>query len=508
MVKQVMLMAGAPKSGAPIDVWKNKDAILELIQEAKDHQVKALVLPELALSTSGAGSLFLHAHFLSACLDAAHDIAQECVGLACVFGLPVQHGSKTYNALAVAYDGQIQAFVIKQNLQKEQASFFGTDCPGSINVRGRDIPCARQAEVPLAVSAAAVFYDDLETIKPDADLVLAPALLPAEAGRLDAYSLLREQFSAPVLVIANAGSNESTTDLVYPGQAAIFENGEPKAFAHAFKQESAVWALELPLIKQTGLNPPSAGWQADRRMPYAPQDRDALARWCEDAVEISAQALAARMRRIGIKAVTLGVSGGLDSAMALVTSLKAFDILNLDKKGVYAYSLPGLGSSERTKKNAVKLMEAFDLEPREINLQASILQHFKDIDQDIDTHDAAYENAQARERTQVLMDKANQVNGMMVGSGDLSELALGFTTFNGDHMSMYGVNGGLYKTAIRLILRHVAEMTDKALLKETLLDILATPISPELLPGHGDIKQKTEDILGLMNSTTSSSTCS
>lgn len=495
MANQVLIAAAAPKGGAPLDVRKNKEAIKETIREAAAIGAQALIMPELCLSASGAGSLFSHPHFLTACLDAALEIAKECEGITCAFGLPVTDGKKTYNALAVAGEGRILSFVIKKNLKQDQALFFETVCPDSLRVKGESIPCARQAKLPLPLPSAVLFYDDLKDQQPENDLVLAAAAIPAQAGLLDAEALKPDGFMPRALAVANAGINESTTDLVYPGQAGIYVEGRTAAFARPFMKELAVHGLSLPLLDKNEIETKKP-LKMSRQMPYAPDSKEALDRWCEDAVEIAARALAMRMKRIHVQSVTLGVSGGLDSTMALVTSLRAFDILGLPREGIYACSLPGLGSSNRTKNNAIRLMEAFDLIPREIDIKPSILRHFADIKQDVNTHDAAYENAQARERTQVLMDKANQLGGMMVGSGDLSELALGFTTYGGDHMSMYGVNAGLYKTAIRLILGHVAETTDNQSLKTVLLDILDTPISPELLPGQGEIKQKTEDILG------------
>ncbi len=494
MRETLLVLAASLMDGAPGDIKKNQKAILERIKQAKEKGADALVLPELCLSSVGAGSLFLHDYFLDACFHAAQAIAQECVGLVCVFGLPIKNGTCAQNALAVAYEGQIQAFVIKQTKRGDQALFFDADCPEELIMDGRAIPCAPTVHLPLPLLASAVFYDDLSSLRPEANLVLAAASVPAQAGQINAASLYPDSCQAPYLAIANAGANESTTDLVYPGQAVIFRSGEPVAFARPFLKETAQFALAANTKGAQARQPAKQNYSL--KMPYAPQSAVELQQWCEDAVDIAAQALLVRMRRINIKAVTLGVSGGLDSAMALLTCLRTFELGQMDKVGIYAFSLPGLGSSKRTKANARRLMEAFDLIPREVDLRGSILKHFEDIEQSPLTHDAAYENAQARERTQFLMDKANQVQGMMVGSGDLSELALGFTTFNGDHMSMYGVNGGLYKTAIRLILRHFAEKTDKPLLLETLMDILDTPISPELLPGGGDIAQKTEDILG------------
>ena len=512
MVREpLIIMACAPDAGAPGDVRQNTEAVLRRVAQAKARGAQLLVLPELCLSGSGLGSLYLHQTLAEACEKAALSVAAACGKMRCVFGLPLLDDGRAYSALALAEGGVITRFALKRGLKDDQKAVFSPGYQGTIGFDGRTLPCGTEGEMTIDAEGfdrvRAVFPDDLaehlEKINGNGERTVyaLPGLEPAIAGRM---GLLAPALAAllprgAVLAYANAGANESTTDLVYAGDAAIMQDGRLLSTAAPFTGEVA--AAEIHSGQRQADNPPadseSLPMDRDSRQPFAPIAGPRREAWCRDALEIAARGLAARMQRIGAQAATLGVSGGLDSAMALLTTRRAFDILGLPRSGIHGYSLPGLGSSARTRGNALKLLEAMGLAPREIDLKASILRHFEDIGQDPMVHDAAFENAQARERTQVLMDLANRLGGLMVGSGDLSELALGFTTFGGDHMSMYGVNAGLYKSAIRLIVRQCAADAGAGSLRDTLLDILDTPISPELLPGQGgQIAQKTEDLLG------------
>ncbi|NLX82217.1 MAG: hypothetical protein GXZ04_00140 [Clostridiales bacterium] len=492
LAQSMMVMAGAPAEGAPLDIIRNTRAILARVREARAADAKVLLLPELCVSGQ-AGDLLRHARVLAACREAADTIAKESQGMLVVFGLPYFEDAYVYNTLLAALDGRIVQSVNKRVLHRADHLVFKAG-------HGAD---ALVDLTPIGIDQKALicFFDDLsDTSAQEASLILAAAARPARAGELASWpaSLSQSFADLPVFAFANAGANESTTDAVYPGDAVILQAGQVQAHAPAFSQQmaKAQVTLDLPGNAQTR-KPFHTGFVPHPQMPYAPLNAAMRAAWCREALEIAAQALATRMRRIGIRTVTLGISGGLDSTMALMTTLRAFEIEGLDKAGIYALSLPGLGTSKRTKGNAWRLMEAAGLTPREIDLQAALAQHFQDISQPADCFDAAFENAQARERTQVLMDKANQVGGMMVGSGDLSELALGFTTFGGDHISMYGVNAGLYKTAIQLIISQCVKDTRNQGLARVLLDILDTPISPELLSAaDGRITQRTEEILG------------
>lgn len=507
MARMRMVMAAAPAFGAPGDVGKNRDAVLARVREAREAGARLLALPELCL-TGGCGDLMRHQALQDACRQAALRIARETGGMLCVFGLPLCHEGRLYNAAAVARDGRMLAFVVKQNLGRPDRALFEAACPEGINLGGETIPCLPEGRFRLpgepGTDAWVAFYDDLafldgRELPEDRGAVLAlPARLPARAGGRSPLLLRLAALSSSgaAVAFANAGANESTTDAVYDGLCAVAAGGETDA-CPPFSLGAAALAWR-PAPPEVALRVPEIpGMPCDPRMPYAPPEGEARAEWCRDCLEIPARGLAARMARIGARALTLGVSGGLDSAMALLVARRALQINELPVSGLFACSLPGLGSSRRTRDNALELMRALGLPEREIDIRESVRLHLRDIGQEEGLYDAAFENAQARERTQVLMDKANQLSGLMAGTGDLSELALGFTTFGGDHLSMYGVNGGLYKTAIRLVIGHLARQEGNTRLGNVLRDILDTPVSPELLPPReGAIAQKTEDILG------------
>ena len=512
MAGEWLAAAGAPAFGAPGDVGANRDAILERVREAREAGAELLLLPELCLSGGTCGSLFRHGALLDACAEAAEAVAKACGEMLCVFGLPVKAGNGVYDAAAVVSHGDIAAFVVKQSLAPLERLFFPAECAHSVSWRGRQVPCApaRAVAVPKAGNAAALvcFYDDLHNLQGmslpggRSITVVSPALHPHTAGRADSLraEIAALTMSGASLVYAAAGANESTTDQVFSGLAVVASRGEVLAANQPFSYEAVYAGLPGgggPSSPVRFLAPEPVPPARDTRMPYAPPEGAAREAWCRECVEIAARGLAARMGRVGSRAAALGVSGGLDSALALIVTKRAFDLLGLDPAGIHAVSLPALGSGGRTGRNALRLVAALGLAPREIDLKGSVLKHFRDIGHDEKEYDAVYENAQARERTQVLMDLANKHRGLMVGSGDLSEMALGFATFGGDHISMYGVNAGLYKSAIRLILRQAAADSKDMELQVTLLDILDTPISPELLPGKdGDIAQRTEDIVG------------
>lgn len=505
-------MACAPAFGAPGDITRNREAILLRVREAHEARSRLLLMPELCLSGGTCGEMFRHEALLDACEEAGEDIAKACGGMLCVFGLPLRAGEHALNAAAVVRNGNINGFVIKQTLSPLEQLYFSADYPPFIRWRGRDIPCAESQTVPVPAAgnadAVVCFYDDLSLLEEKAlpigrsIIVLSPALHPYLAGRRDA--LLSEiaalTANGQALAYASGGANESTTDQVFAGVAAIARQGEALDASQPFSTQAATAYFPSEGFSASCGRLPCPGpveKSGDRTMPYAPPPGEECVAWCRECVEIAARGLALRMARIQTKDAVLGVSGGLDSALALIITRRAFDILSLDTAGIHAYSLPALGSSVQTGRNALRLMDALGLSSNLIDLKESVLRHFTDIGHSARDFSTVYENAQARERTQVLMDLANQFSGLMVGSGDLSEIALGFATFGGDHLCMYDVNAGLYKTAIRLIIRQYALDAGKGMLRDTLTDILDTPISPELLPGtDGNISQRTENILG------------
>ena len=338
-------------------------------------------------------------------------------------------------------------------------------------------------------------------------------------------SLLSQQSARTIsgYVYASSGFGESTQDVVYGGNAIIVENGKMLAEARRFSLQPQLEIQQIDIDRlrterrsnTTFVNAQRHG-EADVIMtksvtsysdftllhpveaqPFIPKTNDMSAS-CEEILNIQMSGLAKRLHHTGCKNVVVGISGGLDSTLALLVCVRTFDYLSLDRRGIYRIAMPGFGTTDRTHDNAVSLMASLGVTSVEIPIAKSVTQHFEDIGHDISVHDVTYENGQARERTQILMDYANKVNGMVIGTGDLSELALGWATYNGDHMSMYGVNASIPKTLIRHLVSYVASNDVDEKSRATLLDIIDTPISPELIPAdeNGNIKQKTEDLVG------------
>lgn len=369
-------------------------------------------------------------------------------------------------------------------------------------------------------------------LPPSTDLVLSGADIILNLSASDdligknAYlkSLLAQQSARLICgyVYSSCGFGESTQDVVYGGNAFVYENGALVAESERFSLEEQLVVSQIDVDKlrterrrNTSFVHAQRGHKArvfdadetdERRFellrhvdshPFIPESDDMYAS-CDEIFSIQVCGLAKRLVHTHCKCVVIGISGGLDSTLALLVCVKTFDKLGYDRKGIVGVTMPGFGTTDRTYNNAMTLMKGLGITIREISIRKSVTQHFEDIGHDINVHDVTYENGQARERTQILMDLSNELGGMVIGTGDLSELALGWATYNGDHMSMYGVNASIPKTLIRYLVSHVAENSVDEQSRTTLLDIIDTPISPELIPAdeHGNIKQKTEDLVG------------
>ena len=323
-------------------------------------------------------------------------------------------------------------------------------------------------------------------------------------------------------VYASSGFGESTQDVVYGGNAMIFENGRLLVEGDRFSFQPQLKSAQIDVERlrteryanstfinaQRGAHavhiaaktPIGKSFELTRPVnphPFIPSDEE-MSETCEEILNIQTAGLAKRLMHTNCQHVVLGISGGLDSTLALLVCVRTFDKLGLDRKGIIGVTMPGFGTSDRTHDNAASLMQSLGISQMEISIAKAVTQHFEDIGHDASIHDATYENSQARERTQILMDLANKCNALVVGTGDLSELALGWATYNGDHMSMYGVNGGVPKTLIQYLVRYNAQLPQFAAVHDTLIDIVDTPISPELTPAdeQGNIQQKTEDLVG------------
>lgn len=520
------------------DTEYNKQQIIKQITEAAEHGAKVIVFPELCITAYTCGDLFLQDTLIKNALDAVFDIAEKTskTDILIAVGLPLAVGSKLYNAAAVIKSGRILGFVTKSHLPNysefyEVRHFNTLDENTVLFINGTEYPvgpklifCARNfPELKVGIEIC----EDIWVINPPSGNLAengATIILNLSAGdeviAKAEYrrSLVKSQSARCVCgyVYTNAGDGESTSDMVFSGHRIICENGTELKESELFENgiiysDIDVNKLVLERRRMTTFRESNTDCQKiyfdieitetnlersfDSR-PFVPKDERALRRRCESIFAMQANGLKKRLQHIGCKTVTIGISGGLDSTLALLVTAKAYGMLNLPLDGIKAITMPCFGTTDRTLSNAKKLIECIGAELVEIPINKSVIQHMSDIGADINNHNVTYENSQARERTQVLMDYANERGGIVIGTGDLSELALGWATYNGDHMSMYGVNCSIPKTLVRYLVRYVADIS-KDEMRSVLNDIFDTPVSPELLPPEdGKISQQTEDIVG------------
>ncbi len=533
--------AGSPKVRVG-DVKYNTRSIIDCVEEAERAGANLLVLPELCITAYSCGDLFYSNLLLSAALEALEELEKYTEGMECAVavGLPLRIQGKLYNCAAVLQNGAILGIVPKTVLpnygefyEKRQftsgADYRGTD---EIQLSGKKVPFGRDLLFCCRDMVDFVFGVELcedlwAPVTPATNLCLSGAnvILNLSAsneliGKDDYRRLLISSASSRLIcgyVYANAGIGESTQDIVFSGHSLICENGQMLAEKLPFEGEGLV-TTELDLFRlrnerqrNTSFEMSGAGpcrriefsqtlrdtvlTRHISRTPFVPDAGATLSRRAEEILRIQSFGLMRRIEHTGCKKAVLGISGGLDSTLALLVAVRAMDMLSRQRTDILAVSMPCFGTSERTKTNAEKLCEKLSVSFMTVDISMAVRQHFADIGHDESNTDVTYENSQARERTQVLMDMANQTGGIVVGTGDLSELALGWATYNGDHMSMYGVNASVPKTLVRYIIQYEAQRCCGDV-KLVLMDILDTPISPELLPTDGDIAQKTEDIIG------------
>ncbi len=532
-------IAAATPSIRVADCRHNADQVLTIAREAAAAGVSLLVFPALCLTGATCGDLFWQDALLARARAellrvAAHSATLD---LMLVVGLPIAADGRIYNVAAVLHRGRIlglvpQAEGATRGAGGEAWRFDRAPFPASLSVDGAEVlfgtdllfACTTLPQLVLGIELGA-----------DMTAPVPPASLAAVAGATVIAQLAasREQVGQPArrhlllgaqstrlactVVHAAAGTGESTTDGVFAGHNLIYENGrllaESRRFATGWIR--AETDLELLVAQRRRRESWPATAPAKRRIPFAlavddlqlerafaphpfvPAAAAARAARCEEILAIQAAGLAKRLAHTGATTAVLGLSGGLDSTLALIVAMRAFDQLERDRAGIVAVTMPGFGTTERTYGNATALARHVGATLREIPIVAAVEAHFRDIGHDPDVHDVTYENAQARERAQILMDVANQTGGLVVGTGDLSELALGWTTYNGDHMSMYGVNAAVPKTLVRPLVRHAAAACDGNL-RAVLTDIADTPVSPELLPpdADGQTTQITEELVG------------
>ncbi len=524
------------------DVAFNKAQILAAAEEAAAEGVKILAFPELFLTAYTCGDLFGNRTLIRAAKKALTELAEELPeDMLTIVGAPLVIGGGLYNC-AVCYEGgEIVSVFTKTFLPEYEAYFekrwfrstFDLDTD-EVRIGDEDIPLnclVRLTDEESGDSATVgveLCEDMFAPIPPSCSLAVQGAqIIVNTAACTEGYhknasrretiiGLSRRLLCAYAHV--NSGFGESTTDLVFGGESVICENGTVLAEGEKYSLAGSsciadvdVEALDrdrqvYPRFHDTfqaedvngvvecliDARPENILRSVDPH-PFLPKTGDG-----QDIAMIQAMGLVQRMKHIGSENVVIGISGGLDSTLALLVCVRTFDKLGYDRKGIIGVTMPGFGTTDRTHDNASSLMQTLGISQMEISIAKAVNQHFEDIGHDAAIHDATYENSQARERTQILMDLANKLNGLVVGTGDLSELALGWATYNGDHMSMYGVNASIPKTLIQYLIRYYASMPAFTAQRETLLDIIDTPISPELTPADemGNIKQKTEDLVG------------
>lgn len=536
----IKVAAVTPKIRVADPVY-NAAVIRAELERAYGHGAKIIVFPELCLTGYTCGELFLQQLLLERAAEQLQHIAEATrdKDALVVIGLPVERDGRLYNVAAVMQNGELLGMIPKANIPS-YAEFYegrhfaeGNEEPVAFLFAGKEIPFGTnilfRCETMHGLTVGCEICEDLWVANPPGTrhalkgaTVIANLSASNETVGKDEYrQLLVKSASARLIcgyIYTSSGEGESTQDLVFGGHDLIAENGTILAQAKRFRGETVYADLDIQRLVAERRRMGTFGRQPEAsyvivpfelkveetslertfgNMPFVPSDEETRKQRCEEILSIQSYGLKKRYEHTGLKNAVIGISGGLDSTLALLVTVRTFDLLQLDREGITAVTMPCFGTTDRTYENACKLALMLGVTLREVDIRASVTMHFKDIGHDSSIHDVTYENGQARERTQVLMDIANQTNALVIGTGDMSELALGWATYNGDHMSMYGVNAGVPKTLVRHLVRYYAGKCGNQELEELLEDVLATPVSPELLPpSDGQIAQKTEDIVG------------
>ncbi|NSG58152.1 NAD(+) synthase [Anaerostipes hadrus] len=538
----IKVAAATPKIKVA-DPAYNTEEILKIIDETEKNGASILVFSELTISGYTCGDLFLQQPLLTECKNQLLRIvkATENKSMLVVVGCPIVIKQKLYNCAVVISDGSILGIVPKTHLPNysefyelrhftsgeglEEDLWFGEEF-GYVNVAVNQL--FKCKEIPELVVACEICEDLWVPLPPSTYHAMAGATVicnpsaSVETTTKESYrrSLVSNQ-SARLLaayIYADAGEGESTQDVVYSGHHLICENGSVLAEAKRFTNEIIYVDIDVQKLAAERRKMTSfPGGQTDDyfeqefslevkenkitrtfpKAPFVPDNQDERDKRCDEILSLQSMGLKKRLEHTNCKHAVVGISGGLDSTLAVLVTARAFDLLDIPRENLICVTMPCFGTTDRTYQNAVSLIKELGATLKEVRIEKAVRQHFADIGHDENNHDVTYENSQARERTQILMDMANQYNGMVIGTGDMSELALGWATYNGDHMSMYAVNCSVPKTLVRYLVLYYAETTENKKLSEVLMDVLDTPVSPELLPPvDGVISQKTEDLVG------------
>ncbi len=538
----IKVAAATPKIKVA-DPAYNTEEILKIIDETEKKGASILVFSELTISGYTCGDLFLQQPLLTECKNQLLRIvkATKKKDMLVVVGCPIIVNQKLYNCAVVINRGEILGIVPKTHLPNysefyelrhftsgeglEEELWFGEEF-GYVNVAVNQLFQCK--EIPELVIACEICEDLWVPLPPSTYHAMAGATVicnpsaSVETTTKESYrrSLVSNQ-SARLLaayIYADAGEGESTQDVVYSGHHLICENGSVLAEAKRFTNEIVYADIDVQKLaaerrKMTSFPGGKVGEYIEQtfslkvkenkitrtfpKAPFVPDNQDERDKRCDEILSLQSMGLKKRLEHTNCKHAVVGISGGLDSTLAVLVTARAFDLLDIPRENLICVTMPCFGTTDRTYQNAVSLIKELGATLKEVRIEKAVRQHFSDIGHDENNHDVTYENSQARERTQILMDMANQYNGMVIGTGDMSELALGWATYNGDHMSMYAVNCSVPKTLVRYLVLYYAETTENKKLSEVLMDVLDTPVSPELLPPvDGVISQKTEDLVG------------
>jgi NAD+ synthase (glutamine-hydrolysing) len=519
----------------------NTNLILESMEDARKQGVKLIVFSELTISSYTCGDLFLQGPLLREAKEGLLKITEATKGddMVVVVGVPYTVHQKLYNCAAVLQNGKILGLVPKTYLPNYnefyEARHFarGSKKIEWIKIGDQKVPFGTNLlfeceEIPELVIACEICEDLWVPLPPSTKHAMAGATVICNPSASDETttketyrrSLVSNQSARLVAgyIYASAGDGESTQDVVYSGHNLICENGSILAEAKRFTNETIYAQIDLQRLsserrrmttfldesEEEYVRVPFSMEALDvplertyPRTPFIPSDRKERDHRCDEILTIQAMGLKKRLEHTNCQSAVIGISGGLDSTLAVLVTARAFDLLGISRENMVCVTMPCYGTTDRTYTNAITLIERLGATLKEVNIIKAVEQHFADIEHDENIHNVVYENSQARERTQILMDMANKYNGMVIGTGDLSELSLGWATYNGDHMSMYAVNSSVPKTLVRYLVLYYAETCEDQTLSEVLLDVLDTPVSPELLPPEdGVISQKTEDLVG------------
>ena len=519
----------------------NTKLVIDEIADAREKNVQLIVFPELVISSYTCGDLFLQGPLLRDAKKGLLEIVEATKGdsMIVVVGVPYVVHQKLFNCAAVIQNGQILGLVPKTHLPNYnefyEARHFtrGSKDIEIIMIDGNLVPFGTNLlfeclDIPELVIACEICEDLWVPLPPSTNHAMAGATVICNTSASDETPtkenyrrhLVANQCARLVsaYVYANAGDGESTQDVVYSGHNLICENGSILAESKRFCNETIYAQIDLQrlsserrrmttFLDETGEDYFRVKFSMEirdlplertyPRTPFIPSDRTERDKRCDEILTIQAMGLKKRLEHTHAQSAVIGISGGLDSTLAVLVTARAFDMLGISRKNMICVTMPCYGTTDRTYTNAVTLIDRLGATLKEINIMKAVEQHFADIGHDPDEHNVVYENSQARERTQILMDLANKYSGMVIGTGDLSELALGWATYNGDHMSMYAVNSSVPKTLVRYLVLYYAETSGDQTLADVLMDVLDTPVSPELLPPEdGKIAQKTEDLVG------------